>query len=83
MGAKRKIPLPASPQKVEHLPVEFDLPPSVYKGIGKIISAHALLETIVLDLVFVLMKIEAPEGRIALGYRAAVERFKLTDNCSI
>ncbi len=75
--SKRKIPLPASSLKVEHLPVEFDLPISVYKGIEKIISAHALLETIVLDLVFVLMKIEPPEGRIALGYRSAIERFKL------
>jgi hypothetical protein len=77
MNSKRKVPLPASPEKVAHYPVETDLPHNVYKGIGKIISIHALLETIVSDLVFLLMKVEAPEGRTALGYRSAGEQFKL------
>jgi hypothetical protein len=71
------VPIPASSEKVEHLPVEIDLPQGVYKGIGKIISIHALLETIVSDLVFVLMKVNAAEGRTALGYRSAGEQFKL------
>jgi hypothetical protein len=77
MGSKRKVPLPASSEKVSHLLVEVDLPQSVYKGIGKIVSMHALLETIVSDLVFILMKVNAAEGRTALGYRSAGEQFKL------
>jgi hypothetical protein len=75
--SKRKIPLPAASEKVEQLPVAVDLPQGVYKGIGKIISIHALLETIVSDLVFILMKVSAAEGRTALGYRSAGEQFKL------
>jgi hypothetical protein len=77
MTSKRKIPLPHSPEKVVHYPVVVDLPQSVYKGIGKIISIHALLETIVSDLVFILMKVNRAEGRTALGYRSAGEQFKL------
>jgi hypothetical protein len=77
MTSKRKVPLPHSPEKVVHYPVEVDLPQSVYRGIGKIISIHALLETIVSDLVFILMKVSPAEGRTALGYRSAGEQFKL------
>jgi hypothetical protein len=77
MSSKRKVPLPATSEKSEQLPVAVDLPQGVYRGIGKIISIHALLETIVSDLVFILMKISAAEGRTALGYRSAGEQFKL------
>lgn len=76
MTKKRKIPLPASPEKVAHYRVEIKLPPGVYKGIGKIISIHALLETLVSELVFLLMRVEPAEGRTALGYRSAGEQFK-------
>jgi hypothetical protein len=77
MSSKRRVPVPAASEKVEQLPVEIDLPQGVYKGIGKIISIHALLETVVSDLVYILMKITAAEGRTALGYRSAGEQFKL------
>lgn len=77
MNSKRKVPLPDSPEKVAKYPVEIDLPPSVYKGIGKIISIHALLENVVSDLVFLLMKVNAAEGRTAFAYRGAGEQFKL------
>jgi hypothetical protein len=77
MSSKRKVPLPDSPEKVAKYPVEIDLPPSVYKGIGKIISIHALLENVVSDLVFLLMKVNAAEGRTAFAYRSAGEQFKL------
>jgi hypothetical protein len=77
MSSKRKVPIPASTEKVEQLPIAVDLPQGVYRGIGKIISIHALLETIVSDLLFILMKISAAEGRTALGYRSAGEQFKI------
>jgi hypothetical protein len=76
MSSKRKVPLPATSEKSEQLPVAVNLPQGVYRGIGKIISIHALLETIVSDLVFILMKISAAEGRTALGYRSAGEQIK-------
>lgn len=74
---KRKVPLPHSPKKVVLYPAVVDLPQSVYRGIGKIISIHALLENTVSDLVFVLLKVDRAEGRTALGYRGASEQFKL------
>jgi hypothetical protein len=77
MSSKRKIPLPASDEKIALYPIEIDLPQSVYKGIGKIISIHAMLENVVSDLIFVLLKITAAEGRTAFAYRGAGEQFKL------
>ena len=52
------------------------LPDSLCLGIGKIVSAHAVLENRVADLLFELMQTDQATGRVALGYRAASERFK-------
>lgn len=77
MGSKRKVPLPKSPEQIAHYPAVIDLPLSLYKGIGKIISAHAMLENVTSDLVFILMKVSAAEGRTAFEYRSASVQFKL------
>jgi hypothetical protein len=69
-----KIPLSA--HRASAFPVVFELPSKVYEGIGKIVSAHAVLETLVSELVYELMEIEYPQGRVVLRYQAASERFK-------
>jgi hypothetical protein len=77
MSSKRKVPLPASSEHTKYYPLEIELPLGVYKGIGKIISVHAMLENVVSDLVFILMKVSHAEGRTAFAYRSASEQFKL------
>jgi hypothetical protein len=77
MSKKRKPPLPASDEKVDRLLPAVDLPISYYKGIGRVIAAHAILENNVSELVFDLMKIGSPEGRVAFEYRAASTMFAL------
>jgi hypothetical protein len=57
--------------------VLVDLPPNIYEGIGKIITAHALLENCVSETLFDLMQIDYPEGRVAFGYRAASAQFAI------
>jgi len=52
------------------------LPPAVFQGIGKVISAHACLELMALELIFELMRLNYPEGRVGIRYVSAVERFK-------
>src|SRR5207244_1433286 len=75
MSKKRTPPLPHSDNKVErHMPL-IDLPLTYYKGIGKVIQAHALLEAAVSELIFSLMRTRAPEGRVAFEYRAASTMF--------
>ncbi|QWG10838.1 hypothetical protein KMZ29_13660 [Bradyrhizobium sediminis] len=70
----RKLPHAAIPAAM--FPIITDLPPSVYEGIGKVVSAHAFLETQVTELLFELSKIDYPIGRVTLKYQAASERFK-------
>lgn len=73
-------------QKVRKLPLhqlsgsQFiiiqDLPKEVYEGIGKIVSAHGVLETQVSDLLFDLAQIDFSIGRVTFRYQAASERLK-------
>jgi hypothetical protein len=60
-----------------HLDVITELPSSVYRNIGKIISAHAFLETQILHLLFDLSDIEYSVGRVTIKYQSASEQFKL------
>lgn len=69
-----KLPHAAIPAAM--FPIVTELPSSVYEGIGKVVSAHAFLETQVTELLFELSKIDYPIGRVTLKYQAASERFK-------
>lgn len=69
-----KLPHAAIPATM--FPIITDLPSPVYEGIGKVVSAHAFLETQVTELLFELSKIDYPIGRVTLKYQAASERFK-------
>jgi len=71
MTTKRKVPLPVDPKVAGMFPTTIDLPPDVYSGIGKVVSAHAILENAVSEVVYELMNIDYPEGRTAFSYRAA------------
>jgi hypothetical protein len=57
--------------------IEIDLPLNIYKGIGKVLSAHAILEQVVSEIVFELMKVDYKTGRTAFPYRAASTQFTL------
>ena len=59
-----------TPQRKTY-PIEIDLPLNIYKGIGKVLSAHAILEQLVSEIVFELMKVDYKAGRTAFPYRAA------------
>jgi len=67
---------PDSP-KPRTYPIEIDLPLNIYKGIGKVLSAHAILEQMVSEIVFELMKVDYKAGRTAFPYRAASTQFTL------
>ena len=56
--------------------IVIDLPPGIYEGMGKVIHAHAILETALLELLFDLMEVEYPAGRVVLRYQSGTERFK-------
>src|SRR5437016_2465202 len=76
--SKRRNPfIPASSHKVAQFTIEPDLPISIYKGVGKVITAHAILETMVSELVFDLMRVDYPAGRTAFPYSAASKQFTL------
>jgi hypothetical protein len=72
---KAKLALKA----IKAIPNELvlDLPASKYRGIGKIISAHAFLENQVFEVLCDLAKIDYSVGRVTLRYQAATERFKI------
>lgn len=72
---KQKLPL----KNIKAAPhsIVFELPQSTYRGIGKIVSAHAILESQVFDLLCQLAQIDHPTGRVTMRYQAASERFKL------
>jgi hypothetical protein len=71
----RKLPLHAITRSA-HFKIVQDLPAHIYEGIGRIISAHGVLETQVADLLFDLAEIDFSVGRVAFRYQAASERFK-------
>jgi hypothetical protein len=77
MSKKRKPPLPSSTEKVQTLNPLIEMPISYYKGIGRVVQAHALLETGVAQLMFAILKIQEPEGRVAFEYRAASTMFTM------
>jgi hypothetical protein len=49
----RPLPLFASSGKAGIFPILVELPLSIYKGIGKVIAAHAALENLVSEIVFI------------------------------
>jgi hypothetical protein len=61
----KKVTLPKDPKVAETFPVLIELPANIYEGIGKIITAHALLENFVSETLFDLLTIDYPEGRVA------------------
>ncbi|HUI12553.1 MAG TPA: hypothetical protein VL048_03675 [Xanthobacteraceae bacterium] len=73
-GGKTKLPaheIPAVPFEIV-----YELPPSIHRKIGKVVSAHAFLEYNVLELLCDLSQVDYPIGRVILRYQAASERFK-------
>ena len=75
MEKPRKLPLHAISGTT--FPIVQELPLHVCRGIGKVVSAHAVLETEVTNLLFDLAGIKYPIGRMSFRYQAASERFKL------
>jgi hypothetical protein len=73
----RPLPLSASSRKAAAFPILVELPLSIFKGIGKVTAAHAMLEHLVSEIVFDLLKIEYAVGRSAFAYRAASTQFTL------
>lgn len=57
-------------------PIVIDHPTGIYEGIGKVVHAHAILETALQELLFDLMKVDYPSGRVVLRYQSGAERFK-------
>jgi hypothetical protein len=77
------MPKPEPPPKLPHsaipartYPVAHYLPDPVCLGIGKVVSAHAVLENEVFELLVSLSGIRHPIGRVMLRYQGANERFK-------
>jgi hypothetical protein len=72
--AKEKRPF--DPNLGSYKVILQDLPLSIYRGIGRIVSAHAVLEAQVFELFCELSRIDSNIGRVAIQYRSASERFK-------
>jgi hypothetical protein len=72
---RRKIPVAA--MQGGAFPLVIDLPPPYYEGIGKVASAHAILENRVQELLFDLMAVDYPIGRVAFEYRHPAVLFGL------
>lgn len=70
----RRLPVKKIPATT--YPMVVELPADIYEGIGKIVSAHAILETQVWETLFDISKLEYPIGRVLTRYQAAGERFK-------
>jgi hypothetical protein len=64
---KPKLPLKSIPGY--HAPVIVDLPPSIYRNIGKVISAHAFLETQLSETLFELSRMDYSIGRVCARAR--------------
>ena len=71
--SKKKPPImPIDKIGAASFPIVPDLPDNVYLGIGKVISAHAILENRIQELLFDLMVMaDYPAGRVAFEYRSA------------
>jgi hypothetical protein len=67
---------PFDPEMGVHLEILLELPASIYRGIGRIITAHAFLETQVLELFCEVSLTDYNVGRVAFRYQSASERFK-------
>jgi hypothetical protein len=77
--AKKKSPdrkLPRSAMVGTTATIVIDLPPGIYEGIGMVVQAHAILETALQELLFDLMRVGYPSGRVVLRYQSGTERFK-------
>jgi hypothetical protein len=59
------------------LPVVIDLPQHILDGIGKILSLHAYMEWRLSLVIYSLLDIDLPEGRIAWAYHAPLSRAKV------
>lgn len=74
---KTKLPFVAIASS--QYPLVSELPTATYVGIGKIISAHAILENKVLELLCELVKVDESVGRVTFRYQSALERFKIVE----
>jgi hypothetical protein len=72
--AKQKLPLSALVGTTANIVI--NLPTGVYEGMGMVVHAHAILETALQELLFDLMKVDYPSGRVVLRYQSGTERFK-------
>jgi hypothetical protein len=61
--------LPLSIKATAQFPIVTDLPPEIASGIGKVVSAHAVVEHAVQHLLYHLMVAHAHVGRIAIAKR--------------
>jgi hypothetical protein len=68
--------LPLSAMVGTTAPIVIDLPTGIYEGIGMVMHAHAILETALQELLFDLMRVDYPSGRVVLRYQSGTERFK-------
>jgi len=71
----KKFELPSSAASTPH-PVALELPDRVFAGIGRVVSAQAVLEHEVLNLLIMLAEFNRPAGRITVREQAAADRFK-------
>jgi hypothetical protein len=78
-GKKKKATdrrLPRSAMVGTSANIVIDLPTGIYDGIGMVVQAHAILETALQELLFDLMRVDCPSGRVVLRYQSGTERFK-------
>lgn len=71
--AKTKIP--HSAMRGGTFPIALKLPSHINEGIGKVVAAHGVLENRVQELLFDLMKVGYPQGRVAFEYRHPAQMF--------
>src|SRR5262245_36038281 len=78
MSRKKKPPILSLDQiEEEAWPPVVEIPDNVCLGIGRIIAAHAFLESRVQELLFDLMiMVDYPAGRVAFEYRSAPVLFQ-------
>jgi hypothetical protein len=74
--SKKKPTLPVSISAAAMYSYVIDLPQNITEGIGLVVSAHAILETRVQELLFDLMVVHYHAGRIAFAYRDPSVLFK-------
>jgi hypothetical protein len=75
MASNKRNVLPVDTKVAGIFNATSDLPRNIFEGIGRVVSAHALLENAVSKVLFDLMRVDYPEGRVAFGYSSASKQF--------